>query len=381
MSHLRRCGTATAALTAALALAVAPAGAQDPPIGKKHAVVIGVNGTSSPFSGVPTLRFAGEDASELSDMLSASGWDVAPIGPREATRAAIVRELTRLAYDAKEQDTVLVYFAGHGVRDPGPAQQTYWLTYHASPTDLAVEGLRLSHLLEYVAEIPATRKLVILDHCYSGDVDGLESLLGSDARDASATTRMVRKAFPLDEFTLEVEARVARGLVIFGSAREEAYEFSDLGHGVFTYVLLEALREAATDLDRNGRVSIGELSAQISSRLATLASDKGISQVAIEVVRGSGLTSWEPFDVKVGASDLLKGFVTDLDVSVPLDPMVKIRCLQAIQAWDEARRQGVEPSRNDQRIVDEINGLRDLGDSVSAADKRESLQLKVRALM
>ena len=111
-------------LAAALAL-VAPLEAQDP-TGIKYALVVGIDGTVSPFNGIPQLHFASRDASEMTRLLELGGWQVTALArDGEGTRMRIVLELTKLARLAREQDTVLIYFAGHGVRDPGPSQQTY----------------------------------------------------------------------------------------------------------------------------------------------------------------------------------------------------------------------------------------------------------------
>jgi uncharacterized caspase-like protein len=368
------------AACALAALAAAPAAAQDA-TGKKHAVVIGINGTASPFAGIPTLTYAGKDADEVAKLLSNGGWDVAPITLREGTRARIVQELARLAHETTPLDTVLIYFAGHGVRDPGPGQHTYWVTYLVNPRDLPVEGIRLTHLLDYISEIPAARKLVILDHCYSGDVELLGAGAGEGGRDGEGGTRVVRKVFPVGDFNERVEDRkIPGGLVIFGAAREEAYEFADLGHGIFTWVLLDLLRDASTDADGNGKISITELAPRIRAKLAEVATTKPIRQVPIEVIRGSEISSWEPFDSQVDRAKALRDFLAALDLQAPIKQQVRGRCLLAINAWEQARRAGVAVNEKDQKIVDELNGLRDLGDGMDADTKRQLLELKVEAL-
>lgn len=367
-------------LAAMLACAALPAAAQDP-TGKKHALVIGINGPASPFVGIPTLKYAGKDATEMTRLLEAGGWDVELIPPREGTRARIVQGLSRLAFEAQEQDTVLIYFAGHGARDPGPSKQTYWVTYLVNPRDLAVEGIRLNHLLEYVSEIPAARKLIILDHCYSGDVERTGTGDGeAGGRDGEGEARIVRRVFPLEEFTREVEGRIPRGLVILGAALEEAYELPNIEHGVFTYVLLDLLRDGRTDADGNGRIAITELAPRITEKLNQLTTTQSIHQVPIEVIRGTGISGWEPFDASVGAGEGLRRFLTELDLRARLDSLVKGKCFAAIRNWEQARTAGIAASERDQRIVDELNGLRDAGDSVDAETKRESLERLVEAL-
>ena len=102
--------------------------------------------------------------------LQERGWHTRGILKEDVKRERIVRELYDLALKAKLHDKVLIYFAGHGVRDPVSGGHTYWLTYDAEIGSLVAKGIRLNHIMEYVKEIPAREKFVLLDHCYSGDV-------------------------------------------------------------------------------------------------------------------------------------------------------------------------------------------------------------------
>jgi hypothetical protein len=383
MHERLRGGPGRAGLALALFLAAAGgARAQDAVAGRKHAVVFGINGTSSPFAGIPTLGYAEKDALAMAELLGASGWDVARIPWREGTRARIVAELARLARETVAEDTVLLYFAGHGIRDPGPGEHTYWVTYQVSPRELPVEGIRLTHLLDYVDEIPAQRKLVILDHCYSGDVE--IPVLGADGpgadRGPGDGVSVVRKAFPIDDVRSRVEESVQRGLVILGAAREEAYEFEDLGHGIYTWALLEALGDERTDSNGNGRIAITELIERIKGELETLAPAHPIRQVPIEIVRGSDLTSWEPFDAVVGGAQALRQYVDELALQADVDLAVQGRVFAAINRWDAARRAGLPPDPKDQKVVDLVNKLRDLEDSVDAETKSQLLVSRMGAL-
>jgi hypothetical protein len=320
----------------------------------------------------------------MATLLADTGWDVKPIAPREGTRSNIVKELARLAREAGPNDTVLIYFAGHGIRDPGPGSHTYWVTYDVSRELLQVEGIRLTHLLDYIDEIPAQRKMVILDHCYSGDVEIVTGDGGGPGADRAPEggVQMVRKAFPVDDFRQRVEQNVPKGLVILGAAREEAYEFPDLEHGIFTWVFLKALKDPRTDADENGRLSVAELSGRVREELRALTTAKAIKQVPIEVVRGSDISSWEPFDAVVGGAQALRSYVAALDLQTAggIDVTVQSRIFAAINRWDAARNAGLAPDPKDQKIVDLIHKLRDLEDSVDAETKSQMLVSRVEAL-
>ena len=96
---------------------------------KSHALVIGINSYIADIEGVPELEFARHDADDITKYLETiGGWDVHTLTNTNATRELIVGELARLARVAKPQDSVLIFFAGHGVRNKTSANMTYWLT-------------------------------------------------------------------------------------------------------------------------------------------------------------------------------------------------------------------------------------------------------------
>ncbi|MEK7372626.1 MAG: hypothetical protein AAB265_14350, partial [candidate division NC10 bacterium] len=115
------------------------------------------------------------------------------------------------------------------------------VTLHADQT------LRGSLLTYFFGRIEAERVLVFLDTCYSGAAGGRTF--------ASRRTRAVT----LDEAFLDRLTR-SKGRAIVTASRpgEVALELPELGHGIFTYYLIEGLKGAA-DLNRDGIVSLQEL--------------------------------------------------------------------------------------------------------------------------
>lgn len=360
----------------------APAAAQDE-APRSYALLIGLNEYLAEMESVPRLQFAVPDAEELGAELEKRNWSTRIVTDDEATRNRIVSELVRLAQQTRQQDTVLVYFAGHGVHDTTAGEHTYWLTYTASLARLAVEGIRLSHLLEYVDDIPAERKVLILDHCHSGKVENVAAAVGGP-RDAETELQITRDLFPADEFVGSVQERFARGLVVLGSARDEAYEFPDLGHGVFTHGLLEALRDPDSDVDGNGKLSIAELSGRVKGALDAEAAARNITQVPIEIVTGHDLLTWDVLDAALapGADgSRLRAFLTGLALEVDLDTCVKAMAFQAINRWESFEAQGVPLPAVDQAIVNEVRDSFDLGTNVDSLTKKQMIEDVVTELV
>jgi len=120
---------------------------------------------------IPDLETAVNDAKTISEILKTKyGFDVRLLLDGEATGKAIDKELRKLARSTKPNDSVLIYFAGHGDLD-----RTYddgWWT----PAD-AVGGNPLTYLdngqvQKAIRSMKARHVLLISDTCYSGTLFG-----------------------------------------------------------------------------------------------------------------------------------------------------------------------------------------------------------------
>ncbi|MDY7095243.1 MAG: caspase family protein [Acidobacteriota bacterium] len=392
---------------------VQPAQAQEAP--RKYALLIGINEYTAEMENVPRLRFARNDAEQLCEELEQRGWDARKVVDEDASRRRIIQELMRIAAVAKPQDTVLVYFAGHGLRDKVGREHTYWLTYPSTLSSLAVDALRLTHLMEYVGDIPAGRKVVILDHCHSGDVDRValdggpargvgEPAAGgageSLSRDAAGRPQVTRNLFPKEGFVQTVEDAGISGLVVLGAARDDAYEFDDLGHGMFTYGLLKALRDPETDVDEDKMLSFQELWVSARDEMMRQAQLKGVVQEPIEVTQGKNLSLWNDlFEAALGSDDdlaaerdALQQFLTQLDSDVsdlPLDlaeeqrwNRVLVACVASLMGWHMALASDPpqEPNELDLEIVNELKAVQHLSGQ-STMTMKVMLEIKVEGLI
>jgi len=267
--------------------------AQAPP--KKYALLVGLNKYLYQWA-VPQLQFAVNDARELKDVLEKQGWEVTLLLNEDARRERVVAEIYRHAWITTPNDDFILYFAGHGVRNRFSSRQAFWLTYDAHMDSLDVGGIRLHHLLEYIGDIPAGRKLLLLDHCFSGDLvsDPVSvpppgpptasvaeasptpapspgsAPAGGGSRDASGATRLDRNVFPVDELRNQLQV-AGEGSVVVAAAAAGALELSDLKHGVFTWVLLRALTTREADTNSDARLSIDELKAYLQAKVVETA--------------------------------------------------------------------------------------------------------------
>lgn len=173
----------------------------------------------------------------------------------QVTRQSVQAEFKRLSAIVQTDDTFVLYLAGHGVTIDG---RFYFLPHNAtgSLSDLNVESaIGQNQLQDWLTEIPAFKSVVIYDACESGstteDRSGIRGL-----QQFVAVEKLSRS---LGRTVLSATTDVTAAL--------EGYK----GHGVFTYVLLDAFSHA--DLDNDGRITTEELATYLRARLPALTDD------------------------------------------------------------------------------------------------------------
>ncbi|HEU4368425.1 MAG TPA: caspase family protein [Methylomirabilota bacterium] len=239
--------------------AVPPPAAPAPPARQQWAVVIGVGQYES--VAVPRLRYTVSDAEAVyQTLIGPAGFkkDNVLLLTDRSDRKPTLRNIkwalgTFLGRSAQKDDTVLIFFAGHGAPEvdtrglerDGLAK--YLIPSDADPDDLYSTALPMDELQTIFGRIEAERVVAFLDACYSGAAGGRTF--------ASKKTR----AGAVDDLFLERLTR-SKGRAIITASRpaEVSIELPELGHGIFSYYLVSGLKGAA-DLNRDGIISLQEL--------------------------------------------------------------------------------------------------------------------------
>jgi uncharacterized caspase-like protein/TolB-like protein len=171
----------------------------------------------------------------------------------QVTRESIMNGIERFLGQAGPDDVAAIFMAGHGVQDRATGSY-YFLPYPASGENLVTEGLRMSDFDEMMRMLRRNihRVVVMLDTCHAG-----------------ALQLSARAVMAGDTLAARVEA--GEGLFLLAAAKpgEESKEQPELGHGVFTYALLEGLRGAA-DTRGEGFVSVSDLFSYVARRVPRL---------------------------------------------------------------------------------------------------------------
>ncbi len=237
---------------------IKPAGA----VREKWALVVGIGKFQD--KNIPTLHFTAADATGFAQTLESANIGrfqpshVAVLTDLQATTRNIREKLNWLARSAQPDDLVVIYFAAHGSsRDLDTSGVNYIITAdtmitpkqgadrdRTSDTDKYVDhdalfatALPMVDVANTVASrVRATRVAVFLDTCFSGAAAG------------SGGTKYVSAAMnfrPVSSNTLDRMSEGAGRVILAASqANQESLESSALGHGYFTYYVLQGLQQS-----------------------------------------------------------------------------------------------------------------------------------------
>ena len=213
-----------------------------------HIIVVGINAYKNPKY---NLNYALDDAEAFKIAIESGAKGIFNsvnthfIKDAEATKAGITAALQNVKEQASAQDVFIFYFAGHGVVND---KQSFFLVpsdvlqLYGNDDALAQKGISAASLQQFSKDIKAQKQLFILDACQSaGALENIVALRG--AAEEKAIAQLARSTG-------------THWLTASGSS-QFASEFSQLGHGAFTYCLLEALKGGADNGDK--KISIKEL--------------------------------------------------------------------------------------------------------------------------
>jgi uncharacterized caspase-like protein len=177
----------------------------------------------------------------------------------QVTLQSLEVAFTQATARIKPQDVFVLYVAGHGVTRDG--------RYYFLPYDFRYDGeasvqrgtINQDHLQYWLASVPARKSLVLIDTCESG------SVTQSFAQSLVSLRGMVEKT-AINKLT----RATGRATIVAATDTQPALEGYQ-GHGVFTYVLLQALQRADTSHgNRDGVTGIFELAAYVDDQVPTI---------------------------------------------------------------------------------------------------------------
>jgi WD40 repeat protein len=246
-----------------------PDGAKKPDL---HLVTIGV---SKYAQSNYDLNFASKDAADIRNLLVQPNTVFETVHTyhlidKDVNVTKLTELKTALAKTSVD-DAVCIFYAGHGVLDQ---DLNYFLASHDMDfTNPAGKGIPYEVIEGLVSDIPARKKLILIDACHSGEIDKENVMLventsaqtQEDLTFRAITTTTVQQVGLTNSFELMKElftdVRKSSGAMIISSAggMEYAIEGAQWNNGVFTYCLLNGIAGKKADLNQDGVLMLSEI--------------------------------------------------------------------------------------------------------------------------
>ncbi|MEP6957386.1 MAG: caspase family protein [Nitrospirota bacterium] len=251
------------------------------------------------------LRYAAKDATDLLNAYqgieqrhnSQSKVHVLSLTDKNAIRPEILKAKEWLK-QSRINDLVVVFAAGHGMTDE---QSNYYFgTHDIDPKHPANNGLPYEEFENLLDGIPALQKVLLLDTCFSGEIERDQAVVVAQAETGgsgtvkmrsfkaargvtvvanasethSGTTNAPRLSNEMVKFQQDWFADLRRGtgaaVISSSSGNEYSLEGEQWKNGVFTYALLNGLKNRGADANKDQTVTVSELQSYVIDQVRTL---------------------------------------------------------------------------------------------------------------
>ena len=195
-----------------------------PQIERKVAVVIGVDAYQD--KSIPSLGNAVNDAEAVGRLFEDKlGYETVVIP--NASKAAVISALNRLALATGPKDSIVIYYAGHG--DVVEAtKEGYWLLSDADAKK-PESWLSNADIGRLIAQIDASQVALISDSCYSGSLVSNQHIGASNAAVIDPTQLLAQKSV----------------VVMSSGGNEPVFDTGKQGHSPFSWNLMNQLGQVS----------------------------------------------------------------------------------------------------------------------------------------
>lgn len=209
------------------------------------------------------LNFALADAQGFLDALSRTASQVfgelvsVGVYDSDLTKENLAKAIAKMRASMEPQDVFVFFYAGHGIAVPEGTKNLFYfvlpgVTVMNDPERLREHGISAAELRDMLAGLPANKQMLLVDACNSGAF--LEGYGLRGAAEENALAQLQRSA----------------GIALFSASTDSQFagEVKDLGHGLFTYALIQGLGGAAATKD--GKITAASLKSYIDDAVPQL---------------------------------------------------------------------------------------------------------------
>ena len=253
----------------------------------RRALVVGIDDYPTPLQGCVN------DATAIAQLLAthdtgSPNFDMRLIfSPTNSVTRSGLREAIEKLF-ATDCEMALFYFSGHGLVRSGDG---YIVTNDAKRYD---EGISMTDILNVANRSPARNRIIILDCCYSGH-------MGTPPIPASGV------------------AQIAEGITVLAASGDAEEAMERAGRGVFTNLVLTALKGGAADL--SGHITSGSVYAYVDQALGAW-DQRPVFKT--NITQFSSLRDVDP-PVPLETLRQLVNYFPTPDAEHPLDPTYEFR--------------------------------------------------------
>jgi len=232
------------------------------------------------------LKYAAKDAKDVSTYFSDLN-NFASVKTKILLNADVtlenIKALESFVNQAGENDMVIVFAAGHGVLDK---ELDYFFATNnidfANPQD---KGVPYDVFQDILDKTKSRKKIMFLDACHSGEIDKDEVKKTEDkkmengivfrAAGENIESQEMVNTFELSKNTF-ADISLSNGASMISSAggTEYAMEGDQWNNGVFTYVLLSAIKKNTADLNKDKKIMLSELQEYLLNEVQKLTNGK-----------------------------------------------------------------------------------------------------------
>jgi len=176
------------------------------------------------------------------------------------------------------QDVFTFFYAGHGVMVPDESGKEQFYLIPTEVTSFYDEekvhqsGISGKQLVQFSSQIAARKQLFIIDACQAGGISD-DFAMNRGFAEEKALAQLARSA----------------GIHVIASSKSDQYasEFSELGHGLFTYAIIQAFNGQAEAPPPDGKITIYEIKAYLENVIPDLSRKyKGQAQYPVSYTNG-----------------------------------------------------------------------------------------------
>lgn len=192
--------------------------------GKYYALVIGVDN----YQNMSDLDTPVNDVTAVADLLQKNyGFVVQKVV--NADNVSIMEAINNLNQQLQENDNLLIYYAGHGIRLKGEKLESgYWLPTNADAPPRDTNWVANEFITRHLSRIKAKRVLVVADSCYAGLLSSSPDMLMVGADQNSV------------EF-LRYKANKRSRLLLTSGGDQPVLDSAGGKHSIFTTAFLDTL--------------------------------------------------------------------------------------------------------------------------------------------